>query len=266
MFLPAPLPASWPWPDPAGALQVGSTAVSAFVATNLDDILLLLVLFSARSSPRHGWQVVGGQYLGFSVLVAASLLGFAGGQVLPVSWIGLLGLLPISLGVSQIIDSLGNQDQDASNSPEPTLPTWFSDSLLPLSQMIAVAGITVANGGDNLGVYLPLFAHCNSAEALLTVIVFAVMVGLWCTLAWSLVRTPAVAELIQRYGQPLVPLVLIGLGVLILIDSHTLANRSLAVLVLIGLMALALSLWRQLRQSLQLISRPTLKSRPISSP
>ena len=257
---------AWPWPDLAGGLQVGSAAVSAFVATNLDDILLLLVLFSASTGSRHRWSVVAGQYLGFSLLVAASLLGFVGGQLLPSSWIGLLGLLPISLGVSQLVDSLAEAPGDAEPPSTPAVPPWLSGSLLPFGQVLAVAGITVANGGDNVGVYLPLFARSGAAEVVLTLVVFAVMVAVWCGLAWALVQTPALAELIQRYGQPLVPLVLIGLGVLILIDSHALANRSLAVLVLIGLMALSLGLWRQLSQSLQLLAKPALPSRSPSSP
>ena len=62
---------------------------------------------------------------------------------------------------------------------------------------------------------------------------FFVLVGVWCYAAYQLTKINAIAENLTRYGNLLVPYVLIGLGILILIDSHTLENRGLAVLTLI---------------------------------
>lgn len=224
------------------------TAASAFCASNLDDILLLLLLFSAATSLQSRWHVVMGQYLGFSVLVSASLLGYVGGQFLPTPWVGLLGLLPISLGVSQIIDNLDPSDQSDSQTNHASMPSWLECLGVPSGQVVAAAGITIANGGDNLGLYMPLFARCNGFQLTLTLIVFALMVGLWCAIAWRLIQAPAIADLISRYGQPLVPLLLIVLGLVILFNSHTLANRNLSVLVISGIAAMVLSLLRQLHQ------------------
>lgn len=253
------------WSGLAEPLQVMATAISAFTASNLDDILLLLLLFSAAARRASAWQVVVGQYLGFSLLVCASLIGFLGGQLLPPAWIGSLGLLPISLGVSQMIDNLeGDQEADSATAEAP-VPSLLETRGIPCGQAIAVAGITVANGGDNLGLYVPLFARCTPAQLGLTLAVFMVMVGLWCALAWRLLQTPAVTQLLQRYGQPAMPLVLIGLGVLILLDSHALADRTLAVLVLSCLAAMALSLGRQLHQVAHSLRRPALGSVSIPS-
>lgn len=256
-----------PWHGLPDVPQVVATAVSAFTASNVDDILLLLLFFSAPGNRQSPWQVVAGQYFGFALLVATSLIGFVGGQLLPLPWIGTLGLLPISLGVSQIIDILGDSDDADSPSapPEPSMPSWWLQRNLPLAQMAAVAGVTVANGGDNIGLYLPLFARCSGPELVVTLAVFALMVGLWCAAAWLLLQTPAVADMVQRLAQPIVPFVLIGLGLLILLDSHTLADRSLAVLVLLGLVAMAVSLGRQLQQSAQALRRPVLGHTSLSS-
>ena len=76
-------------------IKVVIAAVTSFVATNLDDILILMIFFSQKSDrfrPRH---IVFGQYLGFIVLVLASLVGFLGGTIIPKNVIGLLGIVPI---------------------------------------------------------------------------------------------------------------------------------------------------------------------------
>ena len=83
------------------------------------------------------------------------------------------------------------------------------------SQALAVAGVTVANGGDNLGVYIPMFANSLSAIPLF-VVVFAVMTLLWCVLGYILVNNRIFGHLIRRYGHKILPLVLIALGVDIL--------------------------------------------------
>jgi cadmium resistance protein CadD (predicted permease) len=74
--------------------------ISAFVATNIDDIFVLMLFFS--SSNYSKWQVVFGQYLGIGALVAVSTLGSLLTLVLP-QYIGLLGLVPITIGVIRYI-------------------------------------------------------------------------------------------------------------------------------------------------------------------
>ena len=145
------------------------------------------------------------------------------------------------------------------------MPLWLQRLGLPCGQAVAVAGVTVANGGDNIGLYLPLFARCNGPQLALTLVVFALMLGLWCAAAWRLLQAPAVAKTVQRLAQPIAPLVLIGLGLLILLDSHTLADRSLAVLVLSGLAMMSMTLARQLQQNAQLLRRADLGSLTLPS-
>lgn len=117
-------------------VQVLATAASAFAATNLDDLLLLLLFFSAAAGRRDAWQLVAGQYLGFSILVAASLVGYLGSQYFPGAWIGLLGLLPMALGVSQWIDTISDNDQPADVSDPMAMPAWLSRWSLPSGQLL----------------------------------------------------------------------------------------------------------------------------------
>ncbi len=205
--------------------------ITAFTATNLDDIIILMLFFSQIGSVFRRRHIVLGQYLGFALLVLASLPGFLGNALFPRPWIGLLGIVPIVIGLSQIFASdaeveAENEAATALTSPPPGMPGWFSP------QTASVAAITVANGGDNIGIYMPLFASTDEFGLGVILSVFFGLVGVWCYGAYWLTRVGEVASLLTRYGNALVPFVLIGLGVLILVDSHTLEYRGLTTLAL----------------------------------
>ena len=79
----------------------------------------------------------------------------------------------------------------------------------------------MANGGDNIAVYTALFATREAFEVLLIGILFAVMTGLWCLAALSLVNHRALGMPIRAQAHRVVPFVLIGLGILIFIRTGT---------------------------------------------
>jgi len=240
-----------------------ATAASAFWATNIDDIVLLLLLFSGTGKNQTPWPVISGQYLGFALLILVSLAGFLGGQLLPSRWFGILGLLPVVFGVSQVVEGLHPAPQDAApfapsagGSLAAATPAWLLQFGCPGGQVIAIAGLTLANGGDNLGLYMPLFAHADIVELITMLVVFFLLVGVWCLVAWRLVGSPGVADRISRYGRRLVPLVLIGLGVGILLDSHIFSSRPLAVMLLLALLAMACSMLQHLQHLQHLLTPP----------
>ena len=78
--------------------------------------------------------------------------------------------------------------------------------------------VTVANGGDNLSVYVPLFA---SDLRLIPAYagVFAIMTGVWCALGYGLVNNPWAGKHVRRYGHLALPFVLVGLGLYLLSDA-----------------------------------------------
>lgn len=208
------------------AISVGFTA---FTATNLDDIVILLLFFSQVNAIFRRRHIVAGQYLGFGALVLASIPGFFSSMLFPRPWIGLLGILPIAIGLSRLL----SQDKEET-AVDPAVPAskgpWFTSVLSP--QAYSVAAVTFANGGDNVGIYMPLFASSTWESLAAILAVFFSLVGVWCYAAYQLTRLPVITEMLTRYGSHLVPFVLIGLGILILVDSHTLENRGLATLTL----------------------------------
>ena len=206
--------------------QAMIAGVTSFVATNIDDIVILMLFFAqvnATFRPRH---IVAGQYLGFIALIAASLPGFFGGLILPKAWIGLLGLVPIVIGINQLVNGEEDENQVQSVSDEwnrskasPSTISTIASLLAP--QTYHVAAVTFANGGDNIGIYVPLFASSNLASLGVILGVFFLFVGVWCYVAYQLTRHPVVAHVLTRYGKKIVPFVLIGLGIFILIESGT---------------------------------------------
>lgn len=203
-------------------LDWSATAALTFIATNLDDLLLLVVFFAQVGAGFRRRHVVMGQTLGFSALVLVSLLGFLFSLVIPRPWLGLLGFIPIFLGLRRLLSR-----EDTAAPPEAAMatPPPARAAALPLFggllsvQTFQVAAVTVANGGDNIGVYAPLFARSSPAELAALLVVFFLMLGIWLLAGYRLTQRPAVAALVARYGGVVVPLVLIALGVLIVAEG-----------------------------------------------
>jgi cadmium resistance protein CadD (predicted permease) len=187
--------------------------IAVFASTNIDDIFLLSAFF-ADPGMRHR-AIVAGQYLGIGVLVLASTLAALMALTLPDGWVALLGAAPLLMGLNKLLalrtDDAGEQASgkhdtgDREKDVEPRLRP----------QALAVAGVTIANGGDNIGVYVPLFATAPDAIVIYA-LTFAVMTGVWCTLGHALVNNRILGATMRRYGHAVLPAVLIALGVYIL--------------------------------------------------
>jgi cadmium resistance protein CadD (predicted permease) len=87
--------------------------------------------------------------------------------------------------------------------------------------MLSVALVTIANGGDNIGIYIPLFVALSMTETITTVMIFLMMTLVWCFVARYLTRHPLLKDTIERYGHLVTPFVLILLGIFILYESNS---------------------------------------------
>jgi cadmium resistance transport/sequestration family protein len=199
-------------------MQAAIAGSTAFIATNVDDILILMLFFSQTNSSFRRQHIVAGQYLGFIALVIASLPGFFGGLMIPQAWIGLLGILPILIGISSLIN---NQEDEPEIQTVSDFSTTKSFLIAIAPQTYKVAAVTFANGGDNIGIYVPLFASSNLAELAVICLTFWVLIGIWCYVAYRLTRHKAIAKILTEYGKRIVPFVLIGLGIFILLENNT---------------------------------------------
>jgi cadmium resistance protein CadD (predicted permease) len=203
--------------------KVGITAVTAFVATNVDDLLLLVLFFSRKNRDFRLRHIVAGQYIGFLILLAISLMGFAGGLAVPRSWRGLAGLGTMGFGVYKLI--VGCRDKTSSVATEmehlPPPPSVFRGLFNRKTYVVAAA--TVSYGSDNVATYVPLFANANAKELAVIIGIFLCLLAVWCFIAYKLTHHPAATQVLERCGHVLVPLILIGLGLYIILVNGTLS-------------------------------------------
>jgi cadmium resistance protein CadD (predicted permease) len=191
----------------ADFLSLIGLGIAAFAATNIDDIFVLMMFFSALSiPPRH---IVSGQYLGIGLLVAISTVGSLLSLVVPSSIIGLMGVLPIAIGIKKLLEVRKKKNEVSKQVLQSSYMSFF-----------AVATVTFANGGDNIGVYTPLFATNRGVSEIITLsAVFMAMTAVWCASAYFLVNHPLVDSRIRRIGHIILPFILMGLGVFILAEA-----------------------------------------------
>ncbi|HEY1408320.1 MAG TPA: cadmium resistance transporter, partial [Promineifilum sp.] len=129
-------------------------------------------------------------------------------------WSGLLGLLPILIGFRELVE----RRQRPREREIPAIETG-SDKSAGWRRALTIAVVTVANGGDNIGVYVPLFTRHSAVEITLLLIVFAVMLGVWLSGMYYLARHSAWSLRLQRAGQAIFPYALIVLGATILAEQ-----------------------------------------------
>lgn len=179
-------------------LKIVGIAVVMFAATNADDLVLLTLFFTQPGcSPR---QVVFGQLVGIGALIIISLVSAAVALAVPHGWIPWLGVIPILIGLQWL-----RRPAHTENHTPPAATRWW-----------AIAGVTIANGADNLGVYIPQFAIQSGVEKTITISAFFVLTLVWCGLAWLAVRHPSLSPIISRICRKAAPWVLIGLGLWII--------------------------------------------------
>ena len=188
------------------------TSAIAFMSTNIDDIFILTLFYGNKKFKNE--DIIAGQFLGILSLIAISLIGSLVGLIIDQAYVGLLGLFPVYLGVRGIWRLFKNRTQS-----DQTKNLGRDGSR---SNALTVAGVTIANGGDNIGIYVPLLATLTWTHKLTMVTVFLVMTFLWCMIAKYLTKHPYVSKAVDKYGHLITPFVLVLLGLYILYESRTL--------------------------------------------
>jgi cadmium resistance protein CadD (predicted permease) len=157
--------------------------------------------------------VVLGQYIGIGLLIAISALGSLIALVVPTYIIGLMGVIPIAIGIKNLVET---RKKHKSLSRQVVQDKKNKSSL----SFLAVAAVTFSNGGDNIGVYVPLFSKYNTVGQIITLAaVFVAMTAVWCIAAYYLVNHPLLASKVRHIGNIVMPFALIGLGIYILTES-----------------------------------------------
>lgn len=187
---------------------MGQTIISAigvYISTSIDYLIILIILFAQLSQNKQKWHIYAGQYLGTGLLVGASLVAAYVVNFVPEAWmVGLLGLIPIYLGIRFAIVGEGEEEE------EEIIERLEQSKANQLFWTVTL--LTIASGGDNLGIYIPYFASLDWSQTLVALLVFAIGIIIFCELSRVLSSIPLISETIEKYERIIVPLVFIPLG------------------------------------------------------
>lgn len=197
---------------------MGQTIISAigvYISTSIDYLIILIILFAQLSQNKQKWHIYAGQYLGTGLLVGVSLFAAYVVNFVPEAWmVGLLGLIPIYLGIRFAIVGEGEEEEE-----EEIIERLEQSKANQLFWTVTL--LTISSGGDNLGIYIPYFASLDWAQTLVALLVFAIGVLIFCELSRVLSSIPLISETIEKYERIIVPLVFIPLGLYIMYESGT---------------------------------------------
>jgi cadmium resistance protein CadD (predicted permease) len=195
-------------------MTLGAVAAAAglFAVTNFDDIVILSLFFAQGAGHRgSAAKVVAGQYLGFAVILAVAIGITAGASFLPSGALPYLGLVPIGIGLWDAWKIWRHRRRGDGGGPAGAGPGGPA--------VLKVATTTLANCGDNIGVYVPVFTSIGTGGTIVYCVVFLVLVGVWCAAGRFVATRPVIAGPLGRWGHILLPVVLIAVGLLILIEG-----------------------------------------------
>ncbi|MGZ9493386.1 CadD family cadmium resistance transporter, partial [Staphylococcus epidermidis] len=171
-------------------IQTIVTAAILYIVTAL-DLLVILLMFFARAKTRKEYRdIYIGQYVGSVALIVISLFFAFVLNYVPEKWIlGLLGLIPIYLGIKVAI--YGDSDGEERAKKE-----LNEKGLSKLVGTIAI--ITIAScGADNIGVFVPYFVTLSVTNLLITLFVFLILIFFLVFTAQKLANIPGVGEIVE---------------------------------------------------------------------
>jgi cadmium resistance protein CadD (predicted permease) len=201
-------------------LDVLGIGVTAFVATNIDDLLILIAFFAKSHFPLS--QIVLGQYAGIGALLAIGIVGSLIALIVPNNLIGLIGIFPIAIGIKELLE-LSKNDNNIESAKQ-----LSRSRLIAYLPFLTVAAVTFS-GGEEIGVYTSVFAtYREVSEIIIIVLVVMVLTGHWCAVAYHLINRPLIASSIKRTGTAALPFVLIGLGIYILVEAFLIPSLLLS--------------------------------------
>jgi len=190
------------------------TATSVYISTSIDYLFLLIILFAQQNDSSIRKHIYAGQYFGTGILVAISLFAAYIIGFVPADWmIGLLGFIPIFLGLrfAFIGEEEENEEEIISKVNQSGTNQLF----------LTVTLLTIASGGDNLGIYIPYFASIAWAEIFTVLFVFAIGIIILCEISRRISAIPILTETIEKYERLIIPIVFTLLGIYILFENGT---------------------------------------------
>ena len=198
-------------------IQTIVTAAILYIATAVDLLVILLIFFARAKTRKEYRDIYIGQYVGSVALIVISLFFAFVLNYVPEKWIlGLLGLIPIYLGIKVAI--YGDSDGEERAKKE-----LNEKGLSKLVGTIAI--VTIAScGADNIGLFVPYFVTLSVTDLLITLFVFLILIFFLVFTAQKLANIPGVGEIVEKFSRWIMAVIYIALGLFIIIENDTIGT------------------------------------------
>jgi len=192
--------------SPVIVISVISLVAASFVATNIDNLALLVGWLVARQVEVH--RIFAGYMAGMLVLLVFSIIVSFASMALPVSYLGFLGVIPVLLGFVMLVRLIRGDEESGGQ-------------VDGQAAFFAIAMTQVANGVDTVLVFSPLLADSRAEIDLSIAVVFLVVAVLWFRFAQFLSHHASRIEVITKIGRWIAPVVMFEVGLYILDNTAT---------------------------------------------
>jgi len=199
----------------SAALVLAGVAAGAFVSTNV-DAFLLLVANEARA-PRSRGAAAGGFLVATALVVAVSWAVASASRLVPAARVGLVGIVPLGIGIKQGIDILRKRAAGAAAGEGDAKRARVEDSLRLGEALV----LHLALSADNLAVYSSLLSDTLPPLRPVIVATTLVLAVAWAALARLAIRLPLLSGVLLRFGHGLMAVLLVAVGSYILVDTDT---------------------------------------------
>lgn len=193
---------------------IGST-VLAFISTNIDYLLILIIIFAKYKNKHDDKLIFIGELLGSGTLIAVSLIVAFWLKMIPEEWIlGFLGIIPIVMGIKMYFgdEDEGNEVREKLGKPQRSI-------------ILSVIMITIATcGPDNLAIYVPFFTTLNAGDIPIVLGLFFIFLCMITWLSKMITNLPKIQVFFERFGDLITLLVYVFLGIYILLESGTIQH------------------------------------------
>lgn len=189
------------------------SALFTYLVTSIDELPILFMLYTKKSNRGKARIITETYYVGTFILVGIGVIGAFGlGLFIPKNILGLIGLVPIVMGIKAFIKGDVDEEEEAEEAMSKHT-----------SLRLQILAITIGLGVDDLAVYVPLFTTLSGAEFIVMTFVFAIATGILCYLSYRLTSIKPITGLIEKYERPIVGTTFIAVGLFIMYESGTFA-------------------------------------------
>lgn len=188
------------------------TIIITFIATGIDEMLVLILLFAHARNQQQIRQVYIGQQIGMTFILLLVIIAISGISTFAGKWTGLLGILPIILGIMELME---DEDDDDDSPGILNKISMFSN----LSVRVAI--IAIVGGAEELAIYVPYFTSLNWDEVILAIITFIIMIPIWSAICHMVGSMKNIYQFVKRFQRIIIPVVFIGIGIKVLLESDT---------------------------------------------